>query len=62
MPPSKKNKRGARASVEEETSAAKRYNMAVGKVDARNEESEEQTANLKTFIQTKDKLYNINLN
>ena len=43
MLPSKNNKRGARGSVEEETSAAKRYNMADGEVDVRNEESEEQT-------------------
>ena len=42
MPPSRKNKRSARGSAEEEISAAKRCNMAQGEADARNEESKEQ--------------------
>ena len=42
MPSSRKNKWGTRGSVEEETSVAKRSNMANCKVNARNEETEEQ--------------------
>ena len=39
MPPGQKNKRGARCSVEEEISAAKKSNMASSEAGARNEEN-----------------------
>ena len=39
MPPGRKNKRGARGSVEEEISAAKRSNMASSEAGASNEDN-----------------------
>ena len=45
MPPGRKNKRGARGSVEEEISAAKRSNMANSVAGASNEDNLSQASN-----------------
>ena len=45
MPPGRKNKRGARGSVEEEISAAERSNMANSVAGASNEDNLSQASN-----------------